>query len=90
MKKILFVLSVMLVSSCASLFEDRIVIKDYNEQMSLLKENYPEIYEQYKKGIVDIDKIYTYTDTNTGERHVKVKFHRSHTTVNYVIIETEK
>lgn len=59
MKKIVFVVMMMvLITSCASLNEkDRIVIRDYNEQMSLLKENFPEIYEQYKNGLIVIEKV---------------------------------
>ena len=38
-----------LATSCASLNQtNRVVVRDYSEQMSLLKENFPEIYEQYK------------------------------------------
>ena len=49
MKKIVFALMFCLATSCASLNQtNRVVVRDYSEQMSLLKENFPEIYEQYK------------------------------------------
>lgn len=85
MKKIVFVVIMMVfITSCASLNEkDRIVVRDYNEQISLLKENFPEIYEQYKNGSIVIEKVYTYTDKKTGHRRVQIKYHRPISSVNF-------
>ena len=78
MKKIVFALMLFLTTSCASLNQtNRVVVRDYREQMSLLKINFPEIYEQYKKGAIVIDKVYTYTDKKTGCRRVGISYHRS-------------
>lgn len=84
MKKIVFVFVIVLVTSCASLNQtNKVVVKDYSEQMSLLKVNFPEIYEQYKNGQVDIDEIYTYTDKKTGHQRVNIKYHRPVSSANY-------
>ena len=86
MKKIvLFLMISIIFSSCAEMYEmNKIVIKDYNYQMRLLRINFPEMYEQYKNGIIIIDEIYTYTDKKTGEEKVRVKYHHvTSTTTNY-------
>lgn len=37
---------------------------DYSERMSVLKENFPEIYRLYTNGAVIVDELYKYVDKN--------------------------
>lgn len=84
MRKVLFSITCLfLLASCATVETDKIVVNDYAEEMTLLKNNFPEIYEQYKNGIVVIDKIYTYRNKKTGQRRVKVSYHRAISSHNY-------
>lgn len=42
---------------------NKIVIKDYSEQMGLLKTNFPEVYHLYENGEIILNKIYLYNDS---------------------------
>ena len=63
-----------LASGCAMLKSGYRNVKDYSEQMELLKTNFPEIYELYRQGEVIIDQVYEYRDKN-GTPKVHVKYH---------------
>lgn len=75
MKNLFLILSIALFSSCASLnniLSDRpansVVVTDYSEQMRLLRDNFPEIYDLYRDGRIILNDIYTYFDKNGVSR----------------------
>lgn len=68
----LLILTIIL-SGCSSV-SNRVVIKDYGEQMRLVKLNFPEIYNLYVNGKVEIEKVYTYDDKKTGTPRVHVSY----------------
>jgi hypothetical protein len=73
MKKVLLILLIGMVYSCT--VTNKVVIKDYGKQMELVKSHFPEIYENYKNGRVNIDGVYTYTHKKTGAEKVHVSYH---------------
>ena len=50
-------------------------ITDYSEKMSLLKTNFPEIYNLFTLGKVNVDEMYQYVGTD-GEVRVNISYHR--------------
>ena len=52
----------------------RYYYRDFNEKMAVVKENYPELYDMYISGVIDIGTVYNYVDKNTG----KIKLHVSY------------
>lgn len=49
-----------------------VMVNDYRERMELLKANFPEIYNMYCNGRINITEVYTYPTKEGGERvHVK-------------------
>lgn len=77
MKKliILFITTIIL-CSCASLYyKDYRLITDYGTRMTLVQENFPEIYNLYRNGDVIIDEVFEYTDRNTGNERVHISYH---------------
>ena len=48
--------------------EGSVLITDYDEQMSLLRIHFPEVYNLYKEGKIVITEVYTYPSKNGGER----------------------
>ena len=44
-------------------------IKDYSERMACLKENFPELYQMYVNGTIEIYSLYAYVDDNGVIRH---------------------
>ncbi len=72
MKKILIALVACAVfTSCTS---NRIYIKDYNEQMEVLKKNFPELYMLYINGkIYDVD-LYEYEKNGKWRYHVDFRY----------------
>lgn len=75
MKNLLFILLVFM-SSCASTLYDNIrMVNDYSEEMRILKNNFPEVYELYKNGDVVIDKIFYYTHKKTGKEMTHIQYH---------------
>ena len=85
MKKIvLFILSVLMITSCATTQNPtysvrdtkpkKVYVKDYSEQMHLLKINFPEIYKLLCDGKVILEKMYKYYDKNGTEKvHVSYR-----------------
>ena len=51
------------------------MVDDYSEKMRILKYGFPEVYELYKNGEVVIDKIFHYTDQNTGKEMTHIDYH---------------
>lgn len=45
-----------------------VMINDYKEQIELVKVNFPEIYNMYCNGLINITEVYTYPTKNGGER----------------------
>jgi len=82
MKRLLTILvSVTLLSSCsfripnAIKYKDYHRVRDYREQMELVEENFPEIYNLYRQGEVVIDEVFEYTDRKTGKSRVNVSYY---------------
>ena len=67
MKKLIVIFIIIVtLSSCASLYyKDYRLITDYSEKISLVQDNFPEIYNLYRSGDVIIDEVFEYTDKNT-------------------------
>ena len=78
MRKLFFVLalsiSALAFQSCASVKTNKVYINDYNEQMNIVKVNFPQIYDLYIQGKVIIDGVYTYTIKKTGEERVHISY----------------
>ena len=54
---------------------NKIVIKEYPEQMGLLKTNFPEVYHLYENGEIILNKIYLYNDNDSIEKvHVSYRY----------------
>lgn len=54
----------------------RYYYRDFNEKMQVVKETYPEIYEMYISGVIDINSVYKYVDRNTGRIKLHVSYSR--------------
>lgn len=50
-------------------------LKDYQERIDCLKEHFPELYQMYITGIINVRHIYRYVDENGQIRH-RVKYGR--------------
>ena len=80
MKNLLLLLSIVLLSSCASFNNfmagrpaNSVVVTDYSEQMRLLRDNIPEIYDLYRDGRIILNDIYTYY-TKEGQSRVGINY----------------
>ena len=72
MKKLIVLLAaIAILSSCAV---NKTYIRDYNQQIQLVKRNFPEIYDLYRHGAIIIDSVYTYDDKN-GINKVHINYH---------------
>lgn len=76
MKKIKHVVVILLgcVVLCGCYPKGYVMIKDYQEQIELVRVNFPEIYDMYCNGLVNITQVYTYPSKNGGER-VHIEYH---------------
>lgn len=72
MKKLVVLLLIGI--SFSSCVLNRTYINDYNEQISLIKENFPEIYELYRQGEVIIYSVYTYEKDGRERVHVEYSY----------------
>ncbi len=45
-----------------------VLIKDYNERIELVKVNFPEIYNMFCNGLINITEVYTYPAKDGTER----------------------
>lgn len=54
----------------------RYYYRDFNEKMQAVKETYPEIYEMYISGVIDINSVYKYVDRDTGRIKLHVSYSR--------------
>lgn len=80
LKAVFLSLFLFLTTSCSMVLypettlPDYRVVSDYHEQMELLKTNFPEIYGMFDRGLIIIDKVYTYK-TEDGIERVHVTYH---------------
>lgn len=51
--------------------------RNYDEKMAAVREHFPELYERYLNGVIEIGSVYKYVDRRTGEI-------RHHATLRYV------
>lgn len=51
---------------------------DYSERMNCLRTKFPEIYEMYKFGAVEISSLYKYVDLNTMEIRHHISYRRGY------------
>ena len=59
MKRLILLFSVITIFSSCSVIK-KTHIRDYSERIELIKTNFPEIYELYRRGEVVINDVYTY------------------------------
>ena len=74
MKKVLFTLLFLGLVSCS----DKMCIehvRDYSEQIKLVKINFPEIYNLYKDWEIVIDDVYEYVSRKDSTNRVNIKYH---------------
>ncbi len=48
----------------------RTYIRDYDKQIELIKTNFPEIYDLYRRGSVIINDVYTYEKDDKERVHI--------------------
>ena len=53
------------------------------ERMEVVKELYPELYQMYLNGVIDINSVYKYVDRSTGRISYKVSYNRIYDYYNY-------
>lgn len=81
MKKLFILLVALLsLSSCSTSFwtgrpKDAVLITDYGARMETLKKYFPEKYNLYCKGLIEIEEMYMY-DFKSGDPKVKVTTRR--------------
>lgn len=69
MKKILSLLIIIVLATSCGIIQPGIsYVTDYTEQMTILKNKFPEIYELYRQGDIRLDQMYTYKDANGNEK----------------------
>lgn len=73
MKKLILLLSVVTVLTACSVVVKRTYVRDYREQIELIKTNFPEIYDLYRQGVVIIDDVYTCE--KDGKERVHIQYH---------------
>lgn len=74
MKKLILLLSVVTVLTACSVVVKRTYVRDYREQIELIKTNFPEIYDLYRQGAVIIDDVYTYEKDGKGRVHIQYHY----------------
>ena len=72
MKKFIFILGLLVVLvSCST---KTYTISNYSEQMEVLEEHFPEVYNLYQRGNVIIDRVYYY-EKKDGRSGTRVQYH---------------
>lgn len=72
MKKIIFILfGMLLFSSCAI---NRTYIKDYSDQMDVMRTHFPEIYDLYRQGAIVLDSLYEYEKDGVEKYHISYHY----------------
>lgn len=72
MKRLILLLSVIIMLTSCSVVK-RTYVRDYGERIELVKTNFPEIYDLYRRGSVIIDDVYTYE--KDGKERVGIHYH---------------
>ena len=54
----------------------RYYYRDFNEKVAVVKENYPELYDMYISGVIDLGSVYKYVDRDSGRIRVHVSYSR--------------
>ena len=54
----------------------RYYYRDFNERIAAVKANYPELYDMYISGVIDIDSVYKYVEKETGRIRLHVSYSR--------------
>ena len=72
MKRLILLFSVITIFSSCSVIK-KTHIRDYSERIELIKTNFPEIYELYRRGEVVIIDVYTYE--NDGHEKVHINYY---------------
>lgn len=49
---------------------------DFNEKIAAVKANYPELYEMYVSGVIDLGSVYRYVDRDSGRIGLHVSYSR--------------
>lgn len=49
---------------------------DFNEKIAAVKANYPELYEMYVSGVIDLGSVYRYVDRDSGRIRLHVSYSR--------------
>ena len=52
----------------------RYYYRDFNERIAAVKTNYPELYDMYISGVIDIDSVYKYVEKDTGRIRLHVSY----------------
>lgn len=72
MKRLIILLSIIVMLTSCSVVQ-RTYVRDYGEQIELIKTYFPEIYDLYRQGVVIIDDVYTYE--KDGKERAGVHYH---------------
>lgn len=54
----------------------RYYYRDFNDRMEAVRTAYPEIYEMYISGVIDINSVYKYVERDTGRIKLHVSYSR--------------
>ena len=49
---------------------------NYTERMEVLKTNYPELYQMYVNGVIEVTSLYKYVERDTGKIRHRVSYRR--------------
>ena len=49
---------------------------DFNEKIAAVKADYPELYEMYVSGVIDLGSVYRYVDRDSGRIRLHVSYSR--------------
>ena len=49
---------------------------DFNEKIAAVKANYPELYEMYVSGVIDLGSVYKFVDRDSGRIRLHVSYSR--------------
>ena len=71
-RKVFLAIAFSLVFAACAL--NRHYVTDYTEQMELVRENFPEIYDMYKRGQIIINEVYTYEKEGKERVHVNYRY----------------
>ena len=72
MKRLILLLSVIAMLTSCSVVK-RAHVRDDGERIELIKTNFLEIYDLYRRGCVIIDNVYTYEED--GKERVGIHYH---------------